>query len=98
MEMRQQHDQRIADAPDLPAIGADIRQYLLLDVGGARLAKIDVDHAQLVSDRAEECGPRIDRLNDISGKRHLECRHAQSPPVSAARSAARKIKASFRFD
>jgi hypothetical protein len=42
--MREQHDQRIADSADLRAIGADIRQHLLLDVGIAGLAEIDIDH------------------------------------------------------
>ena len=57
MEMRRQHDQRIADAADLPALATDIGQHLLLDVRGARLAKLDIDHAQLASTRTEECGP-----------------------------------------
>jgi hypothetical protein len=63
MEMREQQDQRVADAAGLPASGADIRQHLLLDVGIARLAKNDVD-AQLAADRTEQRGQGIDRLND----------------------------------
>jgi hypothetical protein len=68
-------DQRIADSADLLA---DIRQHLLFDIGVAGLSKVDIDDAELASDRAEKGRSRTDRLNDISGKRHFECRHAQS--------------------
>src|SRR5439155_27175111 len=71
-------DQHIADAADLPAIGSDIRQHLPFHIGIAGLAKIDIDHAKLASDRTEEGRERVDRLHDISGKRHLECRHGQT--------------------
>jgi hypothetical protein len=44
MEMREQRDQCITDSADLLAIGADIRQHLLLDIEIARLSEIDIDH------------------------------------------------------
>jgi len=43
MEMRDQHDQRIADAAKLLAVGADVGQRVLFDTGLARLPKIDID-------------------------------------------------------
>src|SRR6267378_5090785 len=91
MEMREQHGQRITDTADLPAISADIRQHLLFHAGIARLAKVDIDHTQLASDRTEESGERIDRLHHISGKRHLKRRHAQTP-VSATACSARELR------
>jgi len=93
--MREQHDQRIADAADLLA---DVRQHLLFDIGVAGLSKVDIDDAELASDRAEKGRSRADRLNDISGKRHFECRHAQFPLLPSRIAPRAKIKASFRFD
>lgn len=90
--MRQQHDQRIADAADLFAIiGTDIRQHLLLDLGIARLTHIDIDDAQLIPDRAEKRRPRIDGLCDITGKRHLEA-PCSVPPVTAATRGGSKLR------
>jgi hypothetical protein len=64
-------------AADLFVIDVDIRQHLLFDIGIAEWAK-DIDNAELVSGRAEEGCPRIERLNDISGKRRrFERRHFQ---------------------
>jgi hypothetical protein len=49
----------------------------LFDIGIAGWAK-DIDNAELVSGRAEEGCPPIERLNDISGKRRFERRHFSS--------------------
>ena len=45
LEMREQHNQCIANSADLLAVGAGIRQHLLFDIGIALLAEIDIDHA-----------------------------------------------------
>lgn len=77
MEVLHQHHQGITDTAQLAAIIADIVQNFLLDLGSARLAKIDVDQADLAV--AELICPRADELRHISGKRQFECGHLASP-------------------
>src|ERR1700681_4447392 len=73
MKVLDQHDQRIADAAELLAVGGDVGQHLFLDLGLARLAEIDVDQAELAA--GHERRERIDRLHDVAGQRQLEGGH-----------------------
>jgi hypothetical protein len=65
MKMRQQDNERVADASELFAVGGDAGQHLGLHLGLARLAEIDVDEPELPA--GHERAQRIDRLHNIAG-------------------------------
>jgi hypothetical protein len=64
--MGEQHQQRVLDPAELPAMAGNIGEDLLLDGRVRRSTKLDVHQPELAPDRVEERRPRVNRLRDVA--------------------------------